>query len=130
MTTKARCRWLGVLALTMLAVAPAAAQTGAAKLGGDWTLSYSTPRGENTMTLHFTQQNDSLGGTAELRRGSGALAGTVKGDSVTFTMTMQREERTFTLKFAGQVQGDSARGTMETPRGASPWTAVRGAPGQ
>lgn len=128
MTRMTRWGWLGTLAVATLCAGPLAAQNKAASIAGDWQLTYSTPRGENTATIHFTQQNDSLGGTADMRRGSIPVTGTVQGDSLTFSMAVGREDRRFSLVFTGRVQGDSAKGTMRTPRGENPWTAVRARP--
>ena len=129
MSSNTRFRWLAVLALFTLAASPLAAQTRTASLAGDWSLTYTTPRGENTSTLHLTQQKDSLGGTAEMRQGSMPVTGTVHGDSVAFTVTMARDNRSFELKFTGRVKGDSASGTLATARGGdSPWKAARTKP--
>lgn len=118
--------WVAGLVLGVVNTHALAAQSKAANLAGDWTLTYTTPRGENTSTLHFTQQKDSLGGTAEMRMGTAPVAGTVHGDSVAFTLTMARDSRTFQLTFTGRVKGDSASGTLASPRGGdSPWKAVR-----
>jgi hypothetical protein len=99
----------------------------AVNVAGTWELTSEGMRGPITWQLTFTQDGSTLSGHAEGPRGQIELQrGSVSGSEITFTMQMGRGGRTFDMTYTGTVAGDSASGTMLTPRGDSvPWTAKR-----
>jgi hypothetical protein len=126
---------LAALAATFAVSAPASAQD----VSGTWELSWETPRGAQTVVFTFVQEGTALTGSAEMRRGrpggggGGGQArtaeisdGTVEDGSITFSLVLTGGPRTFTMDFAGSVDGDEMEGTVTNPRGGEdPFTGKR-----
>ena len=117
--------------LALLAAAPASAQEEAPEkaldVSGVWEITAETPRGTMTRTVTFAQDGSSLTGTADSQMGSMPLKnGSVKGNKISFTLEFSRGDRTFKMKYTGTVDGDTAKGTFQTPRGDEiEWTGKR-----
>lgn len=129
--------------LTLAALAGVVSPAAAQDVSGTWELAYTmeTPRGsmERTLVVHLTQDGATLTGTAEMpamRRPGGGDAGqtrtvelsdgSVDGSHVTFAITLGRGQRTFTMTFAGTVDGDAMEGTVTAPMGGeTPFTGTR-----
>jgi hypothetical protein len=122
----------GILAgalLALLATVPsssgAAAQEPAVDMTGVWEITSESPRGTMTRTITFEQDGTTLTGSMETQMGSMPLEGSVEGNKITFTMTFTRGDRSFEMVYTGTVEGDTAEGTMQTPRGETEWTGKR-----
>lgn len=118
------------LALAFLVSSPAWAQEEAAgatvDVSGEWDFESEGRQGTRTTRMTFEQDGETLTGHAIMRQGMEApLTGTVKGDVITFTISMSMGDRSFEMTYTGKVDGDTAEGTMETPRGETPWTAKK-----
>jgi hypothetical protein len=115
--------------LALLAIVPsrggALAQEPAVDMTGVWEISSESPRGAQTRTITFEQDGATLTGTMETQMGSVPIEGSVEGNEITFTMTLSRGERSFEMVYTGTVEGDTAKGTMLTPRGETEWTGKR-----
>jgi hypothetical protein len=133
-----RSATLTALAFVALLAAPLAAQDKPANMAGKWEFTYSTQRGQSTMTVTFTQEGEALKGTVEMParggRGGGPVEiskGTIKGSDLAFSIVRTFGERTSEQAFTGKVSGDTAEGTMSGMGGrggtAEPikWTAKR-----
>jgi len=134
-------RRLFVAALASLAAASALSAArptplAAQDLTGVWRISYETPRGTRTMELTLTQDGSALTGSMEMRRGrpGGGQArtrtieikdGQVDGADFSFVLEMSFGQRSFRQTFKGTVDGDTMKGTIETPRGSNPFTGKR-----
>ncbi len=120
----------GTVLLAALTVAPAlgqeVAQSEPVNVSGVWELTSETPRGTMTRTVTFEQDDGSLTGTIEGRQGPLPIQdGSVVGNTITFTVVWSRGERSFEVTYTGTVDGDTAKGTFQTPRGKVEWTATR-----
>jgi hypothetical protein len=115
--------------LALLATVPtwseASAQEPAVDMTGVWEITSESPRGTQTRTITFEQDGNKLTGTMETQMGSVPIEGSVEGNKITFTMTFSRGERSFEMVYTGTVEGDTAKGTMQTPRGETEWTGKR-----
>jgi len=133
-----RTATLTALAFIALLAAPLAAQDKPANMAGKWEFTYSTQRGQSTMTVTFTQEGEALKGTVEMPsrggRGGGPVEiskGTIKGNDLAFAIVRTFGERSMEQAFTGKVSGDTAEGTMAGGGGrggnAEPikWTAKR-----
>jgi hypothetical protein len=121
---------LGGLLLALLVAAPASGQEAdqekAVDVSGVWELTSETPRGTMVRKLTFEQDGTSLTGNMETQQGSMAIEdGSVQGNKISFGVTFSRGGRSMQLVYKGTVDGDTAKGTMETPRGSVEWTAKR-----
>lgn len=101
------------------------AQQPAVDMTGSWEITSESPRGTQTRTITFEQDGNKLTGTLETQMGSVPIEGSVEGNNITFTMTFSRGERSFEMVYTGTVEGDTAKGTMQTPRGEIEWTGKR-----
>ena len=122
-------RVIGSLLLMLMAVAPAWAQETQQEpvdVSGAWEITSESPRGTMTRTVILEQDGTALTGTMESQMGSMPIEnGSVEGNTFTFTVTLSRGDRSFELKYTGTVDGDSATGTMQMPRGEIEWTGKR-----
>ena len=104
----------------LVVVSMLAATAIAADATGTWTWTQKTKKGkeiENTLTLKV--EGEKL--TGELARGpqqrSAEISnGTIKGDTVTFEVTTERNGNAQTTKFEGKVEGDTIKGTQTGSR--------------
>ena len=97
------------------------------KISGKWESKFTTPNGDTrTTTYTFKVDGDKLSGTVAGGMGGDApLAGTVKGNEVKFTVTRQGPNGEMKLEYSATVEGDTMKGTVESPRGKRDWTATR-----
>jgi len=96
-----------------------------AKVAGTWEMTYEGPRGTRTQTLTIQQDGSTIKGTAKGQRGEAPLEGSVTGNNIKFTITRETPNGTFTLEYAGTVEGDSMKGTVHSERFDGEWTAKR-----
>lgn len=94
---------------------------------GEWELQTETPRGPQTSTVTFVQDGATLSGHLTTPRGEIPIAsGSVSGNTITFTIRMEMGQRSFERTYTGTVEGDTAQGTVPSPRGGTiEWTARR-----
>ena len=97
-----------------------------ANVAGKWEMTSETPRGTQTSTFTFEQEDNVLTGTIESPRGSSPISsGSVEGNVVTFTSVRGMGNRTMEMTYTGTVDGDTITGTMTTPRGDREFTMKR-----
>jgi len=117
------------LALAFLVSTPALAQEEAAgaavDMTGEWEFESEGRQGMRTQRFDFEQDGEKLEGYTEMRDQRVRLSGTVKGNEIEFTVNMTMGDRSMQIKYFGTVEGDTAEGMAETPRGSSPWRARR-----
>jgi hypothetical protein len=114
---------LAVLALGLLTAGPALAQT---SVTGDWDVTINSPQGSNTSKVSFKQDADKLDGLFKSPAGELAFKGTVDGDSVKFTFTVNFQGMPLDIKMDGKVAGDTIAGKADFGGFAEgDWTAKR-----
>ena len=99
----------------------------AAPVTGVWLLEVDGPRGKSTPTLTVSEQAlGEFSGLLTGPRGSFAIdTVAVKGNTFSFPFQMKTAFGTFELKYSGQVDRDTMTGSVETPRGVTPFTGKR-----
>ena len=113
------------LSLTLIFGTAARAQKSVA---GEWDAVFNTPGGPQPLKLIFKVDGEKLTGTAKRSRGDVALAGTVKGDDIAFSYSVDYNGNSVTLYFTGKVKGDAISGTVSFNESASDeWSAKRSA---
>jgi hypothetical protein len=92
--------------------APAAATPSGDKIDvtGAWAFQIETPNGPGTPTFTFKQEGEKLTGQYKGRFGEAPLTGTVKGNNIDFTLTLQSQGQELTITYTGTVEKD---GTMK-----------------
>jgi hypothetical protein len=94
-------------------------------VAGSWQFSVETPRGTVAQTLTIQQDGGKIKGTMKGARGEAPLEGAVDGNKINFTVKRETPNGTFTLEYAGTVEGDSMAGTVHSERFDGKWTAAR-----
>jgi len=97
-----------------------------AKVTGSWEMSIESPRGTMTQTLTLQQDGSTLKGTLKGQRGEAPVTGSVTGNKISFTVTRDTPNGSFTIEYSGTVDGDSIAGTLHSERFDGKWTAKRG----
>jgi hypothetical protein len=114
---------LSFLGLALVFAGGASAQKSVA---GEWDAVFNTPGGPQSLKLILKVDGEKLTGTAKRSRGDVALTGTVKGDDITFSYTIDYNGNAVTLTFTGKVKGDTMGGTVSFNESASDeWSAKR-----
>ena len=97
-------------------------------VAGDWDAVFNTPGGPQSLGLILKVDGEKLTGTAKRSRGDVPLTGTIKGDDITFSYTVEYNGNAVTLSFTGKVKGDTMSGTVWFNESASDeWSAKRSA---
>ena len=96
-----------------------------ANVAGSWQISVETPRGSTSQTLTIQQDGATIKGTIKGERGEAPLEGAMDGNKINFTVKRETPNGTFTLEYAGTVEGDSMAGTVHSERFDGKWTASR-----
>ncbi|MBI3567756.1 MAG: hypothetical protein HY084_06075 [Gemmatimonadetes bacterium] len=120
-------RFLIALALAAFAAVPSARAQSAA---GEWDAMINTPGGPRSFKVILQVKGDSLAGTVKRAAGDSPLAGTVKGNDITFWYTIDYGGSplgmTVTAKLAGD---DEMKGTIDMGGNATDvFAAKRSAP--
>lgn len=101
---------LSLLAATALVSTSVAAQS----IAGTWDASMNTPGGVRKFKIDFAVQGDTLTGTVHRPTGENVpLKGTVKGNTVTFSYTINYNGEDLVLTVATTVAGDTMKGTVD-----------------
>jgi len=89
---------------------PAAAKV--TDVTGTWELNVESPMGSRASDAVFTQTGETLGGKMVSPRGEVPLTGTIKGDAVNFSITVNAQGQTLQIDYTGTVTGDTMSGTV------------------
>ena len=97
-----------------------------AAVAGKWELTMETPRGGQKVALTLEQDGSGLKGTFTGPAGNATpVTGTIKGQSISFTMTRQTPRGEMSMDFSGTVDGDSMKGQVQILTFSQNWTAKR-----
>ena len=113
-----------VLSLALAIAVPALAQD--AQVAGVWTLTLETPQGTSNPTLTLKQDAQKLTGTYAGRMGEIPIEGTIKDKAISFSAKISAQGQEIVLTFAGTVDQDSMKGTVDFGgMGSADWTGAR-----
>lgn len=116
---------LFVLGLGLVFAGSSSAQT---SVTGDWDGSFNTPGGARPFKLVLKADGDKLSGTVKRASGDVALTGTIKGDVINFSYTINYGGNDLTLIYSGKVTGDAMSGSVSFGGNAEEtWSAKRAA---
>ncbi len=102
---------VAVFVSAMLAPVPLAAQ--ATNVTGDWAFSVQTDQGAGTPTLTFKQEGETLTGKYNGQLGAADLTGTVKGNAIHFTFTLDVQGQQAPVTYDGTVDKNTMQGKMD-----------------
>jgi hypothetical protein len=97
---------------------PMAAQ-GKVDVTGKWVFDVTTSGGSGTPTMMFKQDGENLTGTYEGQLGKANLKGTVKGQAINFSFTVDVQGQVAEVTYDGRVEKDSMKGTVDIGPGAA-----------
>ena len=100
-----------ILAAAVLASAQLAAQ--GTNVTGEWTFNVTTDQGSGTPTITFKQDGEKLTGKYNGQFGVADLTGTVKGDAIQFTFTIDVQGQQAPATYKGTVEKNTMKGTMD-----------------
>jgi hypothetical protein len=100
-----------VFALGLLVPARLVAQ--AANITGDWAFNVQTDQGGGTPTISFKQDGEKLTGKYVGQLGSADLTGTLKGDAIHFTFTLDVQGQQAPVTYDGTVEKNTMKGKMD-----------------
>jgi imidazolonepropionase-like amidohydrolase len=94
------------------------------QVAGTWTVDVTGELAQ-TFTMRLTQEGTTLTGTLDGAMGSLPVTGSMDGTRITLNATLVLGGQSIPLTFAGEVRGDEASGTLDTPMGSTQWSARR-----
>jgi len=85
-----------------------------ADVTGDWEITITTQRGERTRSMHIDQEGEKITVTMEgMRGGEMKGEGTVKGNEIEWTVTMETQRGEFSISYSGKIEGDTMSGEAQ-----------------
>ncbi len=114
-----------VLALAQEAPKPET-KTAALDITGAWDMSIETPQGQMTLAVTFKQEGEKVTGTQASPMGEVPLEGTLVGNELKYTITIDMQGQAATVSFGAKIEGDSMTGVYEfAGMGSGAWTAKK-----
>jgi len=109
-------RILGAMVAAVLFVTAAAAQAGRVDVTGTWEFTVLSEAGTGMPTVTFKQDGEKLTGHySSMLVGEADLTGSVKGQTIEFTVRADLGGMPLEFKFTGTVEGrDSMKGKLDT----------------
>ena len=101
------------IVVSMLSIA-VIAQAGKVNLTGAWTFTVDTSAGSGTPTITLKQDSETLTGHYSGQLGEADLTGSVKGQDITFTFTVDLQGMKLKNTYTGSIEGnDALKGTVD-----------------
>lgn len=106
-------RILSVLILGLALAAPVRVLAQAVNVTGEWAFNVQTDQGGGTPTLTFKQEGEKLTGKYAGQLGSADLTGTVKGNAIHFTFTLDVQGQQAPVTYDGTIEKNTMKGKMD-----------------
>ncbi len=100
-----------VIALALLVSATVLAQ--ATNVTGEWAFTVTTDQGAGNPILTFKQDGEKLTGKYAGQLGSADLSGTVKGNAIHFTFTLDVQGQQAPVTYDGTIEKNTMTGKMD-----------------
>jgi hypothetical protein len=101
-----------VLAAGLLTSAQLGAQQ-ATNVTGEWLFTVTTDQGGGTPTITFKQEGEKLTGKYAGQLGNADLTGTVKGNAIKFTFTIDAQGQQAPVSYDGTVEKNTMKGKLD-----------------
>jgi hypothetical protein len=101
-----------VVALAVGLASPAVLAQGV-NVTGEWAFSVQTDQGGGTPTITFKQDGEKLTGQYNGQLGQADLTGTVKGNAIHFTFTVDVQGQNAPVTYDGTVEKNTMKGKMD-----------------
>ncbi|HUG10048.1 MAG TPA: hypothetical protein VMM36_03495 [Opitutaceae bacterium] len=107
-------RFITALALlTAVTFVHAEKQASPTDVSGKWNFEIVTDQGSGNPTFTFVQDGEDIKGDYNGLFGQAPVTGTVKGDTITFSLKVDVEGQQTTIVYSGAVSGDTMKGTVK-----------------
>ena len=121
-----------ILMMTVLAIGlflpGGAVMAQTATVAGEWDAAMNTPGGVRNFKIVFKVDGEKLTGTVKRSAGDVPLEGTIKGNDVQFTYTVNYNGNDLAISMTGKLDGDTIKGTVNFGGAAEDeWSAKRAA---
>jgi len=100
-----------ILTIALLTSAHLGAQ--AANVTGDWAFEVTTDQGGGSPTITFKQDGEQLTGKYNGQLGAADLTGSVKGNAITFTFTVDVQGQQAPVTYKGTVEKNTMKGSLD-----------------
>ena len=80
---------------------------------GEWAFNVQTDQGGGTPTLTFKQEGEKLTGKYAGQLGNADLTGTVKGNAIHFTFTLDVQGQQAPVTYDGTIEKNTMKGKMD-----------------
>lgn len=113
-----------VIGFVLIGFGSGNAQT--ASVAGEWDGAFNTPGGTRPFKIVLEADGEKLTGTAKRSSGDVPITGTIKGDAIEFSYTINYGGNDLTMTFSGKVSGDKMNGIVSFGGQAEEaWSAER-----
>jgi hypothetical protein len=85
----------------------------AVNITGEWAFTVETDQGGGTPTISFKQDGEKLTGKYAGQLGAADLTGTIKGNDVKFTFTLDVQGQQAPVSYEGTVEKNTMKGKMD-----------------
>ncbi len=99
------------LGLPAVALAEVGAQ--GTNVTGEWAFTVTTDQGGGNPTITFKQDGEKLTGKYNGQLGAADLTGTVKGNAITFTFTVDVQGQQAPVNYKGTVEKNTMKGSLD-----------------
>lgn len=111
MTSTLRALTVVVLAVGLLTTARLAAQ--GTNVSGEWAFTVQTDQGGGNPTITFKQDGEKLTGKYAGQLGNADLTGTVKGNAIKFSFTIDVQGQQAPVNYDGTVEKNTMKGKLD-----------------
>jgi hypothetical protein len=110
---KTMYRFLAVVIVTIGMLASARLGAQATDVTGEWLFNVTTDQGGGTPTITFKQDGEKLTGKYVGQLGNADLTGTVKGNAIHFTFTIDAQGQPAPVTYDGTVEKNTMKGKLD-----------------
>jgi len=110
---KSMIRVLTVVVFALGLLVPARLGAQATNVTGEWAFNVQTDQGGGTPTISFKQDGEKLTGKYVGQLGNADLTGTLKGDAIHFTFTLDVQGQQAPVTYDGTVEKNTMKGKMD-----------------
>jgi hypothetical protein len=103
----------GVMLILLMVCCAFARQTNSPDVTGTWELTVETPQGTGNPSIVLKQDGEKITGVYKGRFGEVNLEGTIKGNDITFSITVNAQGTELTITYRGKVEQDSMSGSVD-----------------
>jgi hypothetical protein len=110
---KSMIRALSVLPLAIALLATARLDAQGTNVTGEWAFTVETDQGGGTPMITFKQDGEKLTGKYAGQLGNADLTGTVKGNAIHFTFTIDVQGQQAPVTYDGTVEKNTMKGKLD-----------------